>query len=243
MPYVLSPIISKTMAGLWGEGGVYSTENIYEIESGSSELPPVHYDAHTLKPHSIPHVDAPGHIITDGKTTDSFFREDCSPFFGPVTVVHLDGAPWENSSDSGASLWRVSAQELASGLSRVTGSEQLPDKLFLSVKGVPINEFGFHDPSYVLVLSSEAAELLVSNKNFNAFGTSWKSSDYEPGSRERPVHKILLQQALLYECLRLDHVSEGQYFLSAFPLALEGSTESPVTPVLFEASELPKIAD
>ncbi|MCB0346687.1 MAG: hypothetical protein KDD66_16345, partial [Bdellovibrionales bacterium] len=118
------------------------------------------------------------------------------------------------------------------------GVDKIPEKLFLTAESAPLNELGMHDPNYILVLEPDAARYLTSFDKFNAYGTSWKSSDFEPGSRERPVHKILLKQALLFECLKLDHVPEGRYYLSAFALPLEGSSESPVTPVLYSAEEL-----
>jgi arylformamidase len=67
---------------------------------------------------------------------------------------------------------------------------------------------------------------------------TWKSSDYKPGSAERPIHKTLFKKAVILECLNLSEVPEGMYFLNAFPLRIEGASESPACPVLFTKNEL-----
>jgi len=67
---------------------------------------------------------------------------------------------------------------------------------------------------------------------------SRKSSNFKPGSRERPIHKTLLKSANIFECLHLVEVPEGNYFFTGFPLPLEAASESPVCPVLFKKSEI-----
>ncbi len=240
MPYILSNIVDTSVPGLWGEGEAYVRESIYDINSDDPQLPPVNYDSHLLKPHSIAHIDAPAHIIPGAPTCEHFYKSNRNKcFYGPVCVLRLAGSAWTQVEGmDGIRLWRVSVQELAESIERVTGGQSIPTKVFITADEVPCNRHGFHDPNYVLVLEEEAAKLLVANPNFNAYGTSWKSSDFQPGSRERPIHKILLSQAVLFECLKLDHVPEGRYFLNGFPLPLAGASESPVVPVLFEAHEL-----
>jgi len=241
MPYVLSGIIHSELPGLWGEGAPYTHSSIYEISNPAH--PPVNYSAHTLKPHSIPHIDAPRHVMPDGATVEEFFSGDkLRSFYGPVVVLKLSGSRWEAVSGmQGTKVWRVTRQEIEQGLERL-GVKGIPEKLLITAEDTPLNEQGLHDPNYVLVLAQETARWLVSSSGFNAYGTSWKSSDFEPGSRERPVHKILLAQALLFECLKLDHVPEGRYFFSGFPLTLAGASESPLTAVLYTKDELKALA-
>jgi kynurenine formamidase len=86
-------------------------------------------------------------------------------------------------------------------------------------------------------LSQSAAELLVDN-NIKLYGTSWKSSDFLPGSKERPIHNTLFKTALIMECLDLKDVPAGVYFMNAFPIALENSSESPVCPILYTKEEI-----
>ncbi len=59
-----------------------------------------------------------------------------------------------------------------------------------------------------------------------------------PGSKQRPIHNTLFQKAVILECLDLAQVPEGRYFMSAFPIPLEGASEAPVCPVLFTANDL-----
>jgi kynurenine formamidase len=243
MPYVLCPTIRPDLPGLWKEGSPYEANSIYKIPTDDPKLPPVNYSEHVLRPHSIPHVDAPSHIIPDGLRIDAFFKpEKMNAFFGRVDVVKLRGAFWKPVADlPGQYVWHVNHDEIEQGLTRIHGSAQHPEKIFLTVENLPQNEFGNHDPNYALVLTEESAEWLVSSQRFDAYGTSWKSTDFQPGSKERPIHKILFKQALLFECLDLSQVPEGSYFLSAFPLPLANATESPVCPVLFSFDELQKI--
>ena len=240
MPYILSAPLHNDLPGLWGEGAPYESKIIYDIRSSDPSKPPVHYQAHTLKPHSIPHIDAPGHIIPGGQTVEQCFSEQwLHCFYGQAVVVKLTGKRWEKfNGDSGLFLWRVELSELRSEIERVTGSTEVPAKLLLTAAEVPLTKDGFHDSKFILVLSPQAAEWLAGSTNFSAYGTSWKSSDFEPNSRERPIHKILFRRAVLFEHLKLDHVPEGSYFFCAFPLMLRAATESPVTAVLFTQAEL-----
>lgn len=237
MPYVLSGPIHTKLPGLWGEGAPYTAEIIYDIASEDTKKPPVHYLSHTIKPHSISHIDAPGHIVKEGDTVDALFENQRTSFYGPATVIRLERDRWERHSED-LWLWEITREELQDRIKKVTGQDAPPDKVFLYPDKCPLTQDGFHDSRYVFVLSEEAARWLVSSPTFNALGTSWKSSDFKPGSRERPIHKILLSQAVLFEQLVLFGVPEGEYFFSGFPLNLFGATESPVTPVLFTMDEL-----
>ncbi|MBX7137076.1 MAG: cyclase family protein [Oligoflexia bacterium] len=242
MPYMLGGRISSAVPGLWGEGFGYRADEIYSLASAANnpKAPPVNASFHILSPHSITHVDAASHIIGDGATIERYFsptRQNC--FYGPVTVAKLQGAGWREVAGATAlKIWRVSKTELIAAVRVASGKDTPPNKLFLTVQGVPLNEHGYHDPNFIMVLEPEAAEWLVSNSGFNAWGTSWKSSDFEPGSSDRPVHKILLRQAVLYELLTLHDVPQGEYFLAGVPLLIEGGSESPVAPVLFMSEEL-----
>jgi hypothetical protein len=95
-----------------------------------------------------------------------------------------------------------------------------------------------HDPSWVLVLDTDAARWIAQSGRLAVYGTSWKSTDFTPRSRERPIHTALFQSALIYECLHLRHVPEGTYLWVGPPLPLEGASESPACPMLFTWDEL-----
>ena len=106
----------------------------------------------------------------------------------------------------------------------------------------PTNNSGFHDPNYVLTLSLDAASYLVNDKGINLYGTSWKSTDFMPGKMERPIHKKIFEKAVILEMLDLKSVPAGEYFLVAYPLMIEGASESPVTALLFTKAELSSFA-
>lgn len=231
MPYVLSGMVRPDLPGFWGEGATYSTQSIYDLDAANPQHPPVNYDSHTLKPHSLCHMDAPAHMIPSGKTVEAFFSpEGMSRLFGKALVVKMQKPNWqpvEGMKDH--VVWRITREELQREIRRV-GGDIHPEKILITVDN--------HSIQQALVLNEEAARWLTSNPKFNAFGTSWKSADFQPAFRERPIHKIIFSQAVIYECLQLQNVPEGTYFMSAFPLPLVGASESPVCPVLFTAEEL-----
>ena len=236
MPYILSPLIKEQFAGYWLEGEPYSRKSIYEIRPG--KLPPVNYDAHTLKPHSLTHAEGARHVESAGKTVDQYFA-DPNFFYGPCVVVKLKGNGYKSiDKDKGIFHWEVTKTELDLALKEILKQNPMPPKVLVTTEHYPTNSDGFHDPDYVLTLSQEAADYLVSFPNFNLYGTSWKSSDFKPGSGDRPIHKTLFKKAIVFELLDLKVVPPGEYFFCGFPLRLNNSSESPVTPVLFNFHEI-----
>lgn len=240
MPYVLSPIIKESFEGMWFEGSPYKKETIYDINSTDPKSPPVNYSAYTIKPHSLPHIEGAAHTVKNGLTVDQYFCQgSMRNFWGKVLVVKLKGSNFkQHETLSSAKVWEVSIEELKKGLLEASGNEIIPDRLILTLDNMPETAQGLHDQNFVLILSQEAAEYLISNNNFCLYGTSWKSSDFKPGSKERPIHNTLFKQAVIMECLDLKNVPEGHYFLNAFPIPLEGASESPVCPVLYTKEEI-----
>lgn len=230
MPYILSPMITTKSSAMWGEGPAYEKKNIYSIESG--KMPPVHYDEHIIRSHSLTHLETPAHTMNDGQRLETFYQNKIHFFFGPVTVIKLRGDKYV-SKGNGIYHWVIAVDEIKDRL-----GDTIPDKLFITTEVYPRNADGYHDPDYVLTLSQETADYLTSHSSFHLYGTSWKSSDFNPGKAERPIHNTLFKQALILENLALKNVPEGRYFLSAFPLPIEGASESPVVPVLFSKSEM-----
>lgn len=57
---------------MWTEGDAYKKENIFSISSG--KMPPVNYDVHTLKPHSLTHAESPLHVLADGASIDQLYK-------------------------------------------------------------------------------------------------------------------------------------------------------------------------
>ncbi len=240
MPYVLSPIIKESFEGMWFEGAPYKKETIYDINSADPKSPPVNYSAYTIKPHSLPHIEGAAHTVKDGKTVDKYFSQPTlRSFWGKTLVVKLKGSAFkQHETVPTAKVWEVTVEQLKKGILEASGSVIVPDRLILTLDEIPLTKDGLHDQNYVLILSLEAAEYLIKNSNFCLYGTSWKSSDFKPGSKERPIHNTLFKQAVIMECLDLNKVPQGQYLLNAFPIPLEGASESPVCPVLFTKEEI-----
>lgn len=228
MPYFLSPEIHENSEGFWFEGPSFQKENIYKIEK--DKLPPINYDKLILKSHSLTHIEGSKHVDNGGKTVDEYFKGNC--LFGKCTVVRLLGDKFQKMNET-TYHWEVSLAELKEALNEV-----IPKKLLLTVDNYPGLKNGYHDPNYVLTLSQEAADWLIFSDEFNLYGTSWKSSDFKPGSRERPIHKTLFKKAVILECLDLQKVPSGDYFLVSAPIRLKGVSESPVCPMLFTKEEL-----
>lgn len=236
MPFILSRPVHPSLPELWREGAPYQRTNIYDgcRSDTSPAVPPVHYDAHILRPHSLAHADAPAHIIDGGKTIDSYFdiEKGRSPFWGPATVARIDVKHFKEK------VCRVSLELLKEAIQSATGRSEPPSRLLLTADGIPAHPDLGHDPDWVLVLQEDAARWLVSSPAFVLFGTSWKSTDFMPGSRERPIHKILFEKAILFECLDLLPVPPGEYFWVGAPLRLVGASEAPACPLLFRKEEL-----
>jgi arylformamidase len=240
MPHILSKIIKKNSLGLWGEGSPYATNSIYDIRNQTEKSPPVNYDAHILKPHSLPHLDAPAHVLENGHTVDVYFRDSLiTGFYGRTLVIRLKGNSFSPCKvNENVSVWTVSKEQLESNIKTRTDREI--QRLIITLDDYPEDSQGNHDQNKVLVLGEDAASWLIQkHPKICMYGTSWKSTDYRPGSKERPIHKLLFNSSItIFECLDLKNVPAGEYFWFGFPLPLEGASESPVCPVLFTKEEV-----
>lgn len=72
MPYIITPTFLIGSNVEWMEGAAYEQENIYQIQEGM--LPPVNYDKHILKPHSLTHIETPKHTQKNGKGIDYYIK-------------------------------------------------------------------------------------------------------------------------------------------------------------------------
>lgn len=237
MPYILSSFISNDLNPLWGEGAPYDCCEIYHIAGN----PPVNYSSHTLKPHSMCHVDGPNHIIENAGGVETYFNSDSLTYlWGEVFLLKIKKPNWKkiNLNNLEVFHYEIQVDELKEELKRLLPTHLKPKRLFVTLEDLPVDLNNMHDSNYALTLSEESAKWLLEGNDFCTYGTSWKSTDFKPGSRERPIHRLFLKKGVIYECLDLKNVPEGRYFLSGFPLPIKGASESPVCPVLFEYSEL-----
>lgn len=233
MPFILSPMIRSQSQGMWAEGVAYEKRNIYSIEAG---MPPVNYDEHLLRPHSLTHLETPAHTMKDGHRLDAYYSNSIGSFYGKTLVLKLKATGYEPLGN-GVFHKIVTLEEIKQCLQRLNVT-RCPGKVLITTENYPLNADGYHDPNYVLTLSQEAADFLISDDGFNLYGTTWKSSDYNPGKPGRPIHNTLFKKALILENLDLQKVPEGTYFMTAFPLPLMDASESPVVPTLFTYDEI-----
>lgn len=234
MPHVLSPLISTDAPGMWFEGPAYSKKNIYSLEPGKQ--PPVNYDEHTLRPHSLTHLETPAHTQKNGNRLDFYYEKHVNFFFGKTLVLRLRGNNYQALGNN-IFHWVISLKELKESLAEFS-TKNFPEKILITTEFYQQNNDGYHDPNYVLTLSQEAADYLISHQEFHLFGTSWKSSDYNPGKAERPIHNTLFKNGVILENLQLKDVPQGFYFMSAFPIPLKDASESPVVPILYAHHEI-----
>jgi kynurenine formamidase len=230
MNYVISNNINEGLPGLWSEGSPYIKSNIYKIEE--EKLPPVNYDLHQIKPHSITHVETLAHVDKTGRTIDYYIKNHVECFFGKCLVLKLK--PDYKQISSGIYQHEISVDEIRNKIEFYGGISNVPGKILITTENYPVNKHNFHEENYILTLSIEAAQFLADIPQFHLYGTSWKSCDYKPGKPERPIHKILLNKGIVFELLVLNHVPEGLYYFTGIPLYLENASESPVTPVLID---------
>lgn len=227
-------MIVEKSPGMWDEGYAYEKKQIYSIASGNNS--PVNYDEHLIRPHSITHLETPAHTQLNGAHLEHFYKKKIDYFYGKTLVIKLDGNQYKDTGN-GFYHWVISIEQIQARFAAL-GLKDMPAKILITTNNYPENAQGFHDPKYVLTLSLEAAIFLTSKTNFNLYGTSWKSSDYQHGKSDRPIHNQLFTKAVILENLKLNQVPEGIYFMTAFPIPLFGSSESPVVPTLFTYEEL-----
>jgi len=127
----------------------------------------------------------------------------------------------------------IGLNELKEKISQIC-SDAIPPKVLITTKDYPSDEEGYHAENHVLVFNEEAANFLIKIPGFHLFGTSWKSTDFQPGKAKRPIHNIIFQKGIIFELLNLAHVPEGKYYFSGLPLFIENAVESPVNPLLID---------
>ncbi|MBX3044285.1 MAG: hypothetical protein KIT33_11705 [Candidatus Kapabacteria bacterium] len=227
MIYNIGLKISSELPGLWKEGSPYSIKNIYSKKPG--KLPPVNYDEHSFKPHSLTHSESGKHTDNSGLTLDVLIEQYPEYFFGQCLHIAFE-KDYRVISENNF-LCEITEVDIDSKIKSL-GINKIPGKILISNKNSPVNKFGYHLENYVFVLDESGAEYLCNIEKFHLFGTTWKSTDYNPGEYERPIHEKIFQKGIIFELLNLHNVPEGEYIFSGMPLWLENASESPCTPIL-----------
>ena len=160
-----------------------------------------------MSAHSGTHIDAPAHFVARGKTIDQI---PSRRWVSPAIVLDLpDGDP--------ITVEQLERQGIRTG-----------DAVLLCANA---GRDGSRESDAVSVLTPDAAAYLVSRK-INMVGIDALSieTDDDPSC---PVHKRLLRNnILIIEGLRLEHVQTGRYTLIAAPLLITGGDGAPARVLL-----------
>lgn len=205
--YDLSPEISEDMVVYMNKAEkkprIRKTRSLKE---GANESR-IEMDSHTGS-----HVDAPRHVLGDGKTIDSV---PLDKFMGECIMLDLTSK--KGSIDSSCLLTSM----------KHTG--ELKGKIILlKTKPSHPKEFDF-DFTY---LEKSGAEFLASMK-IKAVGID--SPGIERNQPGHETHRILLERGILiFEGLDMSGIKSGEYFFYGFPLKIRKGDASPVRAVLVE---------
>lgn len=160
-----------------------------------------------LTTHTGTHLDAPSHYLAGGTTVD---RVPLQRLMGRVRVLEMEGA-----GDA------ITAEDLS-------GRLQGEKRILLKTRASGTSSFGPEFPHLTL----DAARLLT-GAGILAVGID--SPSIEAFGGDGSVHRELLASGTsILELLDLSGVTEGEYFMVALPLRLEGLDGSPARVILLE---------
>ena len=169
---------------------------------------PVNVSTITLSPHVGTHADAPLHYDACGQAMGEV---DLQPYLGHCRVIHAIGC--------GPLLhWQHIAHAI---------SDALPARILVrTYQQAPVQ----WDPHFSGFAPETLAQLAV--RGVQLIGIDTPSID-PASSTLLDSHMLVRARGLrVLECLRLDHVPEGDYELIALPLKLTEADASPVRAIL-----------
>jgi arylformamidase len=204
-------------AGISTDTPVYPGDPIPEIERiASIEKDGFAVSRISFGSHTGTHIDAPSHVIKDGRTIDQVPLDD---LFGRAVVLDLtpkDEAINGNDLDAAYKRFGNGAGSKIL-LVRTRDSREGKYTSFSTMS---------HGNGY---LDESAAEWILDN-GFNAVGIDTQSVDAQS---RMTVHRLLLENGvLIVECLDLHVVEEGVYFFACMPLKIVGCDGSPTRAIL-----------
>lgn len=165
---------------------------------------------YSIGSHAGTHVDAPAHMLADGKTV---MHVPLSQLIGSCVVIDLSLVDEKITADDFVNI------------------TDLEDTIvLLKTKNSLLHTQDKFDPAFVY-LTTEGAKYLV-NKRIKAVGIDYLG--IERNQMGHPTHKALLKNNIaIIEGLRLEHVKPGKYFFICLPLAIDGDG-SPARAILIE---------
>jgi arylformamidase len=158
--------------------------------------------------HTGTHVDAPLHMMNDGKTIETISIEK---LVRPCKVIDLTHV---NEKITKSDVENVDIQK--------------DDFILLKTKNSFDKEFNFD----FIYLAEDAARYLA---EIGIVGVGIDSLGIERAQPEHPTHRALMDKDIVViEGLQLADVEEGSYFMIAAPLNIQGTDASPARVLLLD---------
>ena len=158
--------------------------------------------------HTGTHIDAPRHMVVDGDTFETISMDD---LVGQCKVFDL------TQVEDGISKKDLEKFEI-----------QKDDFVFFKTKNSFEDNFNFD----FIYLAQDGAEYL---SEIGVRGVGIDTLGIERSQEGHPTHKTLFaKKIIIIEGLRLKAINQGEYFMVAAPLKLEGTDGSPARVLLFE---------
>lgn len=162
--------------------------------------------------HTGTHVDAPLHMIKGGKTIEQM---DLSKLMMKCKVIDLTYIKDKITKND------LETKDIEKG-----------DFILFKTINSFTDKFDFD----FVFLEKSGAEYLRDKK---IIGVGTDSLGIERSQPDHETHIVLLDSdIIILEGLRLKHVSEGEYFLAALPLNIDGVEASPVRAILMDKNPL-----
>lgn len=180
-----------------------SFETTSDFKTGTSHETRIHMDAHTGT-----HIDAPLHMLQDGKTIETIKLKQLVGDCRVIDLTEVTGA--------------ITRQDLE------PHEPKHGEFLFLKTKNSWDEEFNFEFIYVAADAAAYLAEIGISGVGIDGLGIERSQPNHE-------THQALLSKDIvIIEGLRLKNVPAGTYFMVAAPLKLTGIDAAPARVMLFE---------
>ncbi len=191
---VISPEM-PTYKGITERKPIIEVTNTIDQGSNESRLSILH--------HTGTHVDAPFHMLSQGKTIDLYPLQH---FEGKAIVLEL------------SNLEKIEAEHLLPYETKISTVDFLLLKTDNSLQQL-------HPKKFVFLGESGAG--FLSKKFLKGVGID--SLGIERDQPQHPTHRLLLENdILIFEGLVLSHVNPGFYWFSGYPLKIKAADGSPI---------------
>lgn len=162
----------------------------------------------SLDVHTGTHIDAPLHMMNEGKTFETISIEELVRNCKVFDLTHVDD--------------RITAGDLE-GLDIAKG-----DFVLFKTKNSFDEEFNYDFIFVAKDAAEQLAEIGIAGVGIDALGI-------ERAQEGHPTHKALMgKDIIIIEGLSLKDVAQGEYFMVAAPLKLQGTDAAPARILLLE---------